>query len=107
MTRRSECITAVMVFLSAAFAGEIHADERLDASGAPPASLRSFRRDICDMRCLPTRCDGTRNAVTDRADDPYRAGSGGDVGCHQRPPMTTPSETILRSPTRCSPTTST
>jgi hypothetical protein len=28
-------------------------------------------------------------------------------GCHQRPPMTTPSDTILRSPIRCSPTTST
>lgn len=27
-------------------------------------------------------------------------------GCHQRPPMTTPSDTILRSPIRCSPTTS-
>src|ERR1700731_90686 len=28
------------------------------------------------------------------------------LGCHQRPPITTPSDTILRSPIRCSPTTS-
>jgi hypothetical protein len=31
----------------------------------------------------------------------------GQAGCHQRPPITTPSDTILRSPVRCSPTAST
>src|SRR5207344_644363 len=37
-----------------------------------------------------------------------RGGNLGDaLGCHQRPPITTPSDTILRSPIRCSPTTST
>jgi hypothetical protein len=75
---------------------------KLDASSSTFLPELFCRVSLCAIASASTQCRGQRGADRQSAFDLFDA-----FGCHHRPAITTPSETILRSPDRCSPTTST